>query len=241
MILRAVDFDLGGTLVHHSTEFDKLIKSAHRSMRDYLAREGMAVELEDVAKVSDEVYSTYSSFAEKSFIELDARILYSAILYKLNIADYSDEGLITGTINSFYSPIIGDYHIFDDVKEILSELADEGLKLGLITNNYSTDFHLRLLEKFQLERFFDAIVVSSKLGVRKPHERIFLHCLKELGVRSINSIFVGNDPLRDIQGAKNAGIRCVWVRRKEYGDIPTKPDWIVESIGQAVEIITHLG
>jgi len=240
MTLRAVVFDLGGTLVHHSTDFDKLIKSAHQSMRDYLVREGMAVELDDVAKVSNEVYSTYSSFAEKSFIELDARILYSAILYKLNIADYSDQGLITGTINSFYGPIVDDYHIFNDVKDVLGELADDGLRLGLVTNNHSTDFHLRLLGKFDLEKFFDAIVVSSELGVRKPHKRAFLHCLRELGVKGVNALFVGDDPLQDIQGAKNAGMRCIWVKRKEHEDMPTEPDRTVQSIRQAEEIIAHL-
>ena len=241
MTLRAVIFDLGGTLLHHSTDFDELIKSSHQSMTDYLVGEGLEVELDDVTKVSNEVYSTYSSFAEKSLIELDARILYSAILYRLGIAEYSNEGLIVGTIGSFYDLFVDDYHIFKDVKNALSRLKRQGLKLGLITNNYSTDFHLRLLGKFELERFFDAIVVSSKLGVRKPHERIFLHCLEELGVRSIDSIFVGDDPLHDIQGAKNAGMRCVWVKRKECGDIPTEPDWTVESIGQAVEIIAYSG
>ncbi|MDH5439916.1 MAG: HAD family hydrolase [Candidatus Bathyarchaeota archaeon] len=240
MTLRAVAFDLGGTLVHHSTDFDKLLRAAHQSMRDYLAREGVEVELDDLAKVSNEVYSAYSSFAEKSLIELDARILYSAILYKLDIADYSNEGLISGTINSFYGPIVDDYHIFNDVKEVLGRLADGGLRLGLVTNNQSTDFHLRLLARFDLRKFFDAIVVSSELGVRKPHKRAFLHCLRELGVRSMNAVFVGDDPLHDVQGAKNVGMRCIWVKRREYEEVPAEPNWTVESISEAGEIIAHL-
>jgi len=239
MTLRAVAFDLGGTLVHHSTDFDKLLRAAHQSMRDYLAREGVEVELDDLAKVSNEVYSAYSSFAERSLIELDARILYSAILYKLDIA-YPNEGLISGTINSFYGPIVDDYYIFNDVKEVLGRLADGGLRLGLVTNNQSTDFHLRLLAKFDLRKFFDAIVVSSELGVRKPHRLAFLHCLRELGVRSMDAVFVGDDPLHDIQGAKNVGMRCIWVKRREYEEVPTEPDWTVESINEAGEIIAHL-
>jgi len=209
MTLRAVIFDLGWTLLHHSTDFDELITCSQQSMTDYLVGEGLEVELDDVTKVSNEVYSTYSSFAEKSLIALDARILYSAILYRLGIAEYSNEGLIVGTIRSFYDLFVDDYHIFKDVKNALSRLKRQGLKLGLVTNNHSTDFHLRLLDKFDLGKFFDAIVVSSELGVRKPHKRAFLHCLGELGVRSMNAIFVGDDPLHDIQGAKNAGMRCV--------------------------------
>jgi len=133
MSLRAVIFDLSGTLVYHNTDFEQLIRSSHKSMRDYLVREGMIVELDDVARVSDEVYSAYSSFAEKSSIELDARTFYLAILYKLGIAEYPIEALINGTINSFYSPIVEDCDVFDDVKEVLRGLANEGLKLGLVT------------------------------------------------------------------------------------------------------------
>jgi len=83
-------------------------------------------------------------------------------------------------------------------------------------------------------------VVSSEVGVRKPHKGIFLHCLRELSVSNLNSIFVGDDPLDDIQGAKTAGMTCIWVKRREYEEMPTEPDWTVESVRQTGEIITHL-
>lgn len=240
MILRAVIFDFGGTLVYYSKDANELIRLGHQAMTGYLVGEGLDVELDDVIRVSNGIYEAYSSFAEKSLIELDARILYSGILYRLGITDYSNEDLITGMINSFFSPFVNDFHIFKDVKEVLTRLKETGLKLGLVTNNHSTDFHLRLLEKFDLKKFFDAIVVSSKLGIRKPHKGIFLHCMTKLGVSNENSIFVGDHPIHDVQGAKNTGMRCIWVKRKEYENAPAKPDWIVESIREAGEIAIHL-
>jgi len=240
MVLLAVLFDLGGTLVYHSSDTNELIRSSHRAMANYLVSKGSAVEPDDVVRVSNGIYEAYASFAERSFIELDARVIYSAILYQLGIADYCDEDLITGAINSFYSPIVEDYSVFEDVEGVLSKLRERGLELGLVTNNHSTDFHLRLLRKFELERFFDSIIVSSDLGIRKPHKSIFLHCLKMLDTTNESSIFVGDNPFHDIQGAKNAGIRCIWVKRKNYEDIPTKPDWTAESMTEAGKIIASL-
>lgn len=239
MVLEAVIFDLGGTLVYRRKDSNELIRAGHQAMANYLVGEGFDVERDDIERVSNGIYDAYASFAEKSFIELDSHLLYSAILDQLGIIDHNED-LIKGTINSFYSPFVDDFHIFPDVKRVLSNLREKGLKIGLVTNNHSRVFHLRLLEKFDLRKFFDAIAVSSSVGIRKPNKRIFLHCLKMLGVNNKNTIFVGDSPLHDIQGAKNAGIRSIWVKRKEYEDFPTKPDWIVESIKQVPEIIAPL-
>ena len=239
MVLEAVIFDLGGTLIYHRKDRDELIRAGYQAMVNYLVCEGFDVELENVLRVSSEIYDAYESFAEKSFIELDQHLLYSAILDQLGIIDHSGE-LIKETINSFYKPLVDDFQIYPDVTEVLSDLRGKGLKIGLVTNNHSRDYHLLLLEKFNLGNFFDAIVVSSRLGIRKPNIRIFLHCLTMLGVSNENAIFVGNDPVHDVQGAKRAGIRCIWVKRREYEDVPTTPDWIIESIKQVSEIIAPL-
>jgi len=240
MILQAVVFDLGETLIFHTKGSDELVKIGHKAMTDYLIGEGLAVELDHVTEVSNSIYQAYSSFAEKSFVEIDARAIYSAILYHLGIADYADERLIAGTISGFYGAIVESYRIFEDSVDVLSRLRERGLKLGLISNNWSADLHQKLLRKYDLERFFNAIVVSCKLGIRKPHKGIFQHCLATLGIRNEASIFVGDDPIHDVQGAKNAGMKCIWIKRKDYEDVSMKPDWTVESLSQAESVIKSL-
>ena len=202
-----------------------------------LVGKALEVEFKDVERVGNGIYEAYLPFAEKSLIELEARVLYQAMSYQLGIDDYSNKDLITGAIHSFYSPIVDGYQIYSDVKEVLGRLKSRGLKLGLITNNDSADFSDRLLQKFDLNRFFDSIVVSAKIGLRKPHKHMFLHCLKELDISKEDSIFIGDHPVHDIQGAKNVPMRCIWIKRKEYANIPVKPDWTVESISQAEQII----
>jgi len=240
MALNAVIFDLDGTLIYHPRETDELIGLGRRAMTDYLVGEGFDVRLDDVARIDYTLYEAYVPFAEKSFIEVNARTLYSAMLYQLGIPDYSNIDLIIGTVNSFYKAFVDAFQIFDDVRGVLCRLKDKGFKIGLLTNNHSTDFHLNLLKKFQLEEAFDSVVVSGKVGIRKPHIDIFLHCLHTLGTRKDSSIFVGDSLSHDVAGAQNAGIKCIWVKRENCEVVPVRPDWTVESIKKAEEVILSL-
>ena len=93
------------------------------------------------------------------------------------------------------------------------------------------------MQQYDLEQFFDSIIVSYKLGIRKPHKTMFLTCLENLNMKPSEAIFIGDKPIHDISGAKNIGLKCIWMKRKDYAHIPIKPDWTVRSIKQIEEII----
>ncbi|MCW4038612.1 MAG: HAD family hydrolase [Candidatus Bathyarchaeota archaeon] len=232
-------FDLGGTLLDYSMELKELLMLSHQSMTKYLVDKGFDVELDDVKNVSNRLYEAYTSFAETTFIEMEASTIYPAILYQLDIDDYANKDLIGGVIHAFYTPILDDYHMFKEVKEVLRILKAKRLKIGLITNNYSTDFSHRLLKKFDLENYFDSIVVSSEVSIRKPHKGIFLHSLKTLNVSHNSSIFIGDRLLEDVQGAKTAGIPCVWLNRNNMPLKPSDPhpDYEIHDLEELLGII----
>jgi len=224
-------------LVQYRQSSSVLIRLGNQAVADYLRGKGFLVAPYDVDTVSGEIYDAYTSFAEKSLLEIDSHIIYTAILYRLGVSDFSDRELISGAINSFYNPTIDDYYIFEGVEEVLGPLRERGLRLGLVTNNDSMNYHQRLLGKFGLERFFDSIVVSCILGVRKPHRLMFLRCLKELGVSNRESVFVGDRPRTDVEGARNAGIRSIWLRRDGQKEASIRPDWTAQSLGEVEAII----
>jgi HAD superfamily hydrolase (TIGR01549 family) len=191
-------------------------------MTKYLVDKGFDVELDDVKNVSNRLYEAYTSFAETTFIEMEASTIYPTILYHLDIDDYANKDLIGGVIHAFYRI-----------------LKAKRLKIGLITNNYSTDFSHRLLKKFDLENYFDSIVVSSEVSIRKPHKGIFLHSLKTLNVSHNSSIFIGDRLLEDVQGAKTAGITCVWLNRNNMPLKPSDPhpDYEIHDLEELLGII----
>jgi putative hydrolase of the HAD superfamily len=240
MVLDAVAFDFGGTLVYQRKSTEELVRLGHNSMTNYLKSRGFNVELDKVIEVSGGIYNAYVAFAEKSFVEMDSHRIYPAILYQLGVAEFDNEDLISGAIKSFYAPMVDDYCLYEDVRQVLEWLKKRNLKIGLVSNNHSTDFHLRLLQKYGLENHFASIVVSSMVGIRKPHRHIFLHCLSQLGVKPENAVFVGDHPVQDIQGAKNAGMQCIWMKRKDWTEVQAQPDWTAKSFSEVERIITTL-
>jgi HAD superfamily hydrolase (TIGR01549 family) len=84
--------------------------------------------------------------------------------------------------------------------------------LALVTNGAARLQHAKLAAT-DLQRFFDVVVVSEEVGVGKPDPAPFHTALKALGLGPGDVVMVGNDVDRDIAGARNAGIRSIWIDR----------------------------
>jgi HAD superfamily hydrolase (TIGR01662 family) len=115
---------------------------------------------------------------------------------------------------------------FPNVRRMLLMLRSEGYKLGLISNT-NWRFLPRLRKQF--EEFFDVITLSYEHGYVKPHPSIFMTTLEKLGVNPNQSLHVGDDPIADIQGARNIGMKTVFVNRKE---VKTNADIEVRRIAE---------
>jgi putative hydrolase of the HAD superfamily len=81
---------------------------------------------------------------------------------------------------------------FADTRATLEELYREGLKLGIVSNAWpSLERTYRVLG---LRDFFQAFIISSKLGVLKPDGRIYQAALREIGCPPEKVLFVDDDP-----------------------------------------------
>jgi HAD superfamily hydrolase (TIGR01509 family) len=99
---------------------------------------------------------------------------------------------------------------YPDAEEVLLRLRGLGYRLGLISNT-----HWRLLpeRRRELTRFFDVITLSYEHGYAKPHPSIFNATAMRLGAEPRRCLHVGDDPVADVWGARNAGMRAVYVKR----------------------------
>jgi putative hydrolase of the HAD superfamily len=93
---------------------------------------------------------------------------------------------------------------------LLCAIRNSGYKLGLVSNTEAllTAYDLQVLS---LEDKFEAIVLSSSVGVKKPDKRIFEIVLDRLAVKPKECTFVGDTFEDDIAGALNAGIGAVFL------------------------------
>jgi putative hydrolase of the HAD superfamily len=92
------------------------------------------------------------------------------------------------------------------------DALDGRVRLAVVTNGMD-DHQLAKLDASGLTSRFDAIVTSQAVAASKPDPRIFRAALEQVGCRADAAVMVGDNPLRDVAGAQQAGLRAVWVDR----------------------------
>jgi putative hydrolase of the HAD superfamily len=121
-----------------------------------------------------------------------------------------------------------------DTVATLETLRAKGAKLGIVTNG-PTVWQSRKIDALGLGPLFDTIVISGSEGIEKPDPRIFALALERCGAVAAESMFVGDHPRADIEGARNAGLIPVWVR-KDYWEVPEDIARI-DRISEVLEIV----
>ena len=97
----------------------------------------------------------------------------------------------------------GVWELYPDVIEVLEALRPR-FDLAVISN---FDGRLRMiLEQLGVSQFFSQVFISSELGVDKPNPFIYQRALKLKGLSPNETLHVGDDPVRDWEGAETAGL-----------------------------------
>lgn len=91
---------------------------------------------------------------------------------------------------------------------LLEHLKAENYKLAVVSNGQHAS-RLNILKKLGFADYFDEIISSEKIGVAKPKAEIFSQSCSLLGVKPSQSLFVGDHPINDFQGAKAAGLQAL--------------------------------
>jgi putative hydrolase of the HAD superfamily len=128
-------------------------------------------------------------------------------------------------------------------REVLLKLACT-YDLALLTNG-APDLQREKIATSGLESLFKVVTVSGELEVGKPHPAIFHQVLAKLGVSSLSAaVMIGNSLERDIAGARNTGIRCIWLHvpgAEEYTlDHTVAPDRVAVSLLDIPAILSEM-
>lgn len=110
----------------------------------------------------------------------------------------------------------------------------------LVTNFYG-NIHA-VLNDFKLD-FFDDIIESSVVGVRKPDPKIYQFGVQSLNLSAKNVMVVGDSYSKDIVPAASIGCKTVWLKGESWSEdhlLPNvKPDAVIESITQLPSVLTE--
>lgn len=211
----AVLFDLDGTILGAQKEKG-------------LVRNECAQKLE-LPEIEDEDY--YNTLREVLHNEkVDNRI---PIFEKI----FDDEELAREMAEIYREKSLKNLYIYPDAKEVLKKIET---KKGLITNGPKS-IQWEKIREFDLEDFFDYIAVSGEIAKSKPDGEVFRFVLDKLDSSPEESLYVGNVPELDVQGAKNAGLLSVLINRGDEcspDDIfDYEPDYVIGDLKDLLEII----
>jgi putative hydrolase of the HAD superfamily len=129
-----------------------------------------------------------------------------------------------------------------EAEETLRTLKERGYRLGLISNTMSTLDIPRSLEAFGWKDYFDTVVLSADIRIRKPAPEPLLEAAKRLGISPQCCAYLGNRLSKDMLGCKRAGYGIGLILEPPEGPRPDeleqaiKPDGIIHSLKELLDI-----
>ena len=245
MDIRAVAFDVNGTLVRILTEDD--MDQIFRSVAHFLTYQGIDLHRHQVQELYFRIMKEQQQASSQEHPEFDAVGIWRSII-EGHLTDFT-RTLPAGKLEQM--PLFltemsrgtsrRKLGLYPHVREVLDVLR-ERYPLALVTDAQSA-YARGELHKVGLLGYFDPIIVSGDYGFRKPDRRLFQFALDGTRVAARNALYVGNDMHRDIFGAREAGMATVMFDSdqgtKVYLDCV--PDYTITDFRDLLKILDQPG
>lgn len=221
-MIKAVLFDLDNTLIDFLTFKKETAKAAAAAM----VRQGLPVDEIRAYGLIFGVYDEKGIEHQKTFYE---------VIKPFNLPLDDAERIQQAAIIAYLQLKFEVLRAYPDVKLTLRKLRAKGLRLGVVTDAPRNKAWQRLVLT-GLEREFELVVAHDDTIEMKPHPSPFSLALKRLGVLAGGCLFVGDNPERDIKGAKAVGMRTCWAR---YGSMLKEggADYEIRKFGEILKVV----
>ncbi|MRX71861.1 HAD-IA family hydrolase [Bacillus lacus] len=217
-MIKAVLFDLDGTMLDRHTTLQAFLKNQHSRITEF-------------KHIPEKMFlDTFTILDDRGYVWKD--IVYQKLIEEWNIQGLSAEELLQDYLENFPRFCIAFPRLF----ETLQKLRQMGMKLGVITNGKS-GFQLANIKALGIEGFFDSILVSETVGMRKPNQEIFHLAATYLEVEPHQCLFVGDHPVNDVRAAESAGMTGVWKRDAFWGEC--KAQIVVEELYEILDYLNR--
>ena len=205
--ITAIGFDLFETLitVHRLARDETMGRLLHS-----LQSSGLVIAREAFIPAYRAAARQFSEAAHTEGKETHNRFWISAALQELGYQVQPEDRRIALAVEAYFSAFVDYAAPIPGTVDMLAALKAR-YRLGLLSNLTHAPAALRIIDKLGMASFFDAVVVSGQLGYRKPHPRVFLALLDQLGTPKEQTAFVGDNLEADIHGARQMGLQPIWM------------------------------
>lgn len=212
-MIKAVLFDLDGTLINTN---DLILKSFKHTFKTML----------DLEPTEEEITMNYGRPLQEIFKSYDENRIEEMIncYRKINLELHDDE-----------------CKEFADVDLMLQTLKNKGIKIGIVTSKKS-DMAERGAKLMGIFKYFDTFITPEVTIKHKPEGEPVLKACENLGVSPSEALMVGDSPY-DILAGKNAGAKTCGVKYTALPIEKlqeSKPDLYVDKPLEILELVEKL-
>ena len=238
-MIEAVLFDFGGTLIDQNVFLSSARDSAIEAILKFYNREKnlMPKLREQYHKISGEVWRKHQKTSPRLKERKAREELFCRLITQIGAVPQSEaikeafHGLVEGAVNSNC--------VYPITPAILNTLSAR-YRLAIVSNGLAA-YTWGCLKYNELLDFFPVRIISEEVGLEKPDPKIFWLALERLKVGPSRAIMVGNILQEDILGARNAGIRSIWINNNEpQGKVTVRLDSEITEIGEVTRVIAEL-
>src|SRR5229473_1580991 len=212
--VKAIFFDLGETLVTQNIEDNIVTMKALEKISKILPGHKSSCELFTIYKQG---YKVNEAFRTKHHVEIPIQAWMVQLLRRALDQEPKDD-LVEEAIKIVVSARAENAIVFPDSKPLLEKLSRRRLKLGIISNVSSHDVAVEILRKVGLLEYFDTVVTSAFVGIRKPDPGIFLYALMQFKLQPRDAVIVGDSERHDVWGGSITGMKTVLVSKRPVTD-----------------------
>ncbi len=228
-------FDLGSTLIYFDGHWPDVLLKANRALLQAVENGGIEIDGPDFIADFRERLDAYHIQREAEFVEYTTAYVLTETLAAWGHPEV-DQEIVQPALEAMYAVSQSHWKAEKDAVPTLNRLRRQGYRLGLISNAGDDLDVQALVDQAGLRPFFEVVLSSAGVGIRKPNPRIFQMALARWNADPAEAVMVGDTLGADVLGAHNAGILSVWITRR--ADTPAnrahagtiRPDIIVETL-----------
>ncbi len=227
-MIKVVAFDLDDTL----WAVKPIILRAERQLDNWLASNvpRLNYSVTEMRALRTEVLDEAPELRSQ-ITELRRRLIERAMM-RSNISA-ADATLLSGKAMDVFLTARNEVDFFEGALDEISHLSTRFV-LGALTNGNADILRLGL------KSYFSFAFSAEQVGAPKPAPNLFSHALAYTNVSPAEMIYVGDDPVLDIDTANNLGLRTIWVNSRQRDPGSTQPDVTIDHVRNLRDAVSQI-
>ena len=208
--MKAIFFDLDDTLYYAP------IKECNEILVSYVANKYQVSN-----ETAKEAFEKGKALTKK--LLPDVASTHNRLLYIQHMLEFLGKNVISDSLeiyNVFWDNFLQKSTLRKGVKDVLEELKERGIGIGICTDLTAYIQH-RKLQKLGLASYIDWLITSEEAGEEKPSKKMFDLCAKKANCEMNDIIYTGDSYKKDYIGASQAGMKAILYNEERYQDFYT--------------------